>query len=213
MTEVLRFHEVCPAKAVDVEVRRLLNLVGLSADMVSRRPASLSGGQRQRVGLARALAPRPSFLVLDEPVAALDVSIQAQVLNLLKDLRDDLGLTMLFIAHELSVVRHMSTRVAVMYLGRIVEVGTTQEIFEQPNHPYTRSLLRAVPRLIAERRRREAVLKGEVPSPMDIPEGCPFHPRCPVAEAVCTTVPPPETQLSPTHISRCHFAEHPAILT
>jgi oligopeptide/dipeptide ABC transporter ATP-binding protein len=213
LAEVLRFHEVCPPESVDAEVRRLLDLVGLSADMASRRPASLSGGQRQRVGLARALAPRPKFVVLDEPVAALDVSIQAQVLNLLKDLRDDLGLTMLFIAHELSVVRHMATRVAVMYLGRIVEIGTTQEIFEQPSHPYTRSLLRAVPRLITERRKREAVLKGEVPSPMDIPQGCPFHPRCPVAEAICTTVPPPERRLSPTHVSRCHFAEHPAILT
>jgi peptide/nickel transport system ATP-binding protein len=213
LAEVLRFHEVCPADEVEGEVHRLLDLVGLSADMVSRRPASLSGGQRQRVGLARALAPRPKFLVLDEPVAALDVSIQAQVLNLLKDLRDELGLTMLFIAHELSVVRHMSTRVAVMYLGQIVEIGTTMEIFERPSHPYTRSLLRAVPRLVAERRRRDAVLKGEVPSPIDIPPGCPFHPRCPAAEALCSAVVPPEKQLSPTQVSRCHFAGQPAILT
>jgi oligopeptide/dipeptide ABC transporter ATP-binding protein len=151
--------------------------------------------------------------VLDEPVAALDVSIQAQVLNLLKDLRDELGLTMLFIAHELSVVRHMSERVAVMYLGQIVELGTTREIFERPSHPYTRSLLRAVPRLVAERRHREAVLEGEVPSPLDIPPGCPFHPRCPVVETICTTVAPPEKRLSPTQISRCHFAEQPAIIT
>ena len=207
LAEVLRFHEVCPPDEVESEVRRLLDLVGLSADMVSRRPVALSGGQRQRVGLARALAPRPRFLVLDEPVAALDVSIQAQVLNLLKDLRDELGLTMLFIAHELSVVRHMSTRVAVMYLGQIVELGTTREIFESPSHPYTRSLLRAVPRLVTERRHREAVLEGEVPSPLAIPPGCPFHPRCPRAEAVCTTLAPPETQLGPTQVSRCHFAE------
>ena len=207
LAEVLRFHEVCPPDEVEGEVRRLLDLVGLSADIASRHPVALSGGQRQRVGLARALAPRPRFLVLDEPVAALDVSIQAQVLNLLKDLRDELGLTMLFIAHELSVVRHMSTRVAVMYLGQIVELGTTREIFERPSHPYTQSLLRAVPRLVAERRHREAVLKGEVPSPLDIPPGCPFHPRCPRAEAVCTTLAPPETQLSPTQVSRCHFAE------
>ena len=213
LAEVLRFHEVCPPDEVESEVRRLLDLVGLSADMASRRPVALSGGQRQRVGLARALAPRPRFLVLDEPVAALDVSIQAQVLNLLKDLRDELGLTMLFIAHELSVVRHMSTRVAVMYLGQIVELGTTREIFERPSHPYTQSLLRAVPRLVAERRHREAVLEGEVPSPLDIPPGCPFHPRCPVAETICTTVVPPEKRLSPTQVSRCHFAEQPAIIT
>jgi oligopeptide transport system ATP-binding protein len=213
LAEVLRFHEVCPPDEVESEVRRLLGLVGLSADLASRRPVALSGGQRQRVGLARALAPRPRFLVLDEPVAALDVSIQAQVLNLLKDLRDELGLTMLFIAHELSVVRHMSTRVAVMYLGQIVELGTTREIFERPSHPYTRSLLRAVPRLVAERRHREAVLEGEVPSPLDIPPGCPFHPRCPVAETICTTVVPPEKRLSPTQVSRCHFAEQPAIIT
>lgn len=206
LAEVLRFHGTCPPHEVEEEVCRLLDLVGLSPDMAGRRPVALSGGQRQRVGLARALAPRPGFLVLDEPVTALDVSVQAQVLNLLKDLRDELGLTMLFIAHELSVVRHMSTRVAVMYLGQIVEIGTTSEIFERPSHPYTQSLLHAVPRLVPERRHRDAVLKGEVPSPIDIPSGCSFHPRCPVAESVCTTVPPPETQLGPTQVSRCHFA-------
>ena len=213
LAEVLRFHEVCPADGIEDEVRRLLNLVGLSPDMAARRPVALSGGQRQRVGLARALAPRPRFLVLDEPVAALDVSIQAQVLNLLKDLRDELGLTMLFIAHELSVVRHMSTRVAVMYLGKIVELGATQEIFERPSHPYTQSLLRAVPRLVPERRHRDAVLKGEVPSPMNIPSGCPFHPRCPVSEDVCTSVPPPEIKLGPTQWSRCHLAGRRATIT
>ena len=212
IAEVLRFHDICPPAEVDREVQRLLALVGLSADMASRRPVALSGGQRQRVGLARALALRPKFLVLDEPVAALDVSIQAQVLNLLKDLRDRLGLTMLFIAHELSVVRHMSQRVAVMYLGQIVEIGTTREIFEQPSHPYTQSLLRAVPRLVAKRREREAVLKGEVPSPLDIPKGCPFHPRCPIAESQCRTIEPPEIQLSATQASRCHFAKPGAMI-
>ena len=206
LAEVLRFHEICPPHEIDDEVRRLLGLVGLSADMAARRPTALSGGQRQRVGLARALAPRPRFLVLDEPVTALDVSIQAQALNLLKDLRDELGLTMLFIAHELSVVRHMSTRVAVMYLGQIVEIGATSDVFERPSHPYTQSLLRAVPRLVPVRRSRDAVLKGEVPSPIDIPPGCPFHPRCPAVESVCTAVPPPRIRLGPNRISRCHFA-------
>jgi oligopeptide/dipeptide ABC transporter ATP-binding protein len=213
LAEVMRFHGICPPDEVDGEVRRLLELVGLSADMVARHPVALSGGQRQRVGLARALALKPKFLVLDEPVAALDVSIQAQVLNLLKDLRDELGLTMLFVAHELSVVRHMSTRVAVMYLGQIVEIGTTREIFERPSHPYTQSLLRAVPRLVAKRRHRDAVLKGEVPSPLDIPPGCPFHPRCPAAEAICRSAVPPETRLSETQTSRCHFAGQQAMNT
>ena len=205
IAEPLRFHGICPKNQVESEVQRLLNLVGLSPAMSSRQPQALSGGQRQRVGLARALAVRPTFLVLDEPVAALDVSVQAQILNLLKDLRDELGLTMLFIAHELSVVRHMSTRVAVMYLGRIVEIGTTQEIFESSSHPYTQVLLRSVPRLVAERRQRKAVLEGEVPSPLDMPSGCSFHPRCPIAQQVCRQVEPPEKRLSDTQVSRCHF--------
>ena len=211
--EVLRFHEVCSEAEVTDEVARLLEMVGLSTDMAGRRPVALSGGQRQRVGLARALALRPKLLVLDEPVAALDVSIQAQVLNLLESLRDELGLTMLFIAHELSVVRHMSTRVAVMYLGEFVEIGTSREIFELASHPYTQSLLRAVPRLVPKRRRREAVLKGDVPSPLAIPPGCPFHPRCPRAEAICREVKPPETRISNTHVSRCHFAAPKSIET
>jgi len=206
IAEPVRFHGVCPNDQVEAEVHRLLNLVGLSPTMTSQRPQALSGGQRQRVGLARALAVRPTFLVLDEPVAALDVSVQAQILNLLQDLRDELGLTMLFIAHELSVVRHMSTRVAVMYLGRIVEIGRTEEIFESPGHPYTQGLLRSVPRLVASRRKRKAVLKGEVPSPLDMPSGCSFHPRCPIARDICRSTEPPEIKLSATQTSRCHFA-------
>lgn len=205
--EVLRFHRVCAPDEIKPEVAKLLGLVGLSADMSARYPGTMSGGQRQRVGLARALAVRPSFIVLDEPVAALDVSIQAQILNLLVDLRDELGLTMIFIAHELSVVRHMSTRLAVMYLGKIVEIGTADSIFSHPSHPYTQSLMTAVPRLVAERRHREAVLKGDVPSPLDVPSGCRFHPRCPRAEDKCRTEQPPVRQLGPDHQSACHFAD------
>ena len=212
LAEVLRFHRVVPESEIASETKRLLALVGLAPELAGRRPQALSGGQRQRVGLARALAARPTFVVLDEPVAALDVSIQAQILNLLKDLRDELGLTMLFIAHELSVVRHMSNCVAVMYLGRIVEVGTTREIFEAPAHPYTQSLLRAVPRLVARRRQREAVLKGEVPSPLNVPSGCRFHPRCPLAREICRQIDPPEKRLSETQFSACHFAEQVAMM-
>ena len=178
IAEVLRFHKIVPEAEIAGEVRRLLDRVGLLHDMAERLPRGLSGGQRQRVGLARALAVRPQFLVLDEPVAALDVSIQAQILNLLKDLRDELGLTMLFIAHELGVVRHMSDRIAVMYLGKIVETGTAPEIFTNPRHPYTQGLLKAVPRLEPVKRTRAAVLQGEVPSPLAIPSGCRFRTRC-----------------------------------
>jgi oligopeptide/dipeptide ABC transporter ATP-binding protein len=205
IAEVLRFHQIVPAAEVDAEVRRLLGLVGLHSDMAARRPRNLSGGQRQRVGLARGLAVRPGFIVLDEPVAALDVSIQAQILNLLRDLGRELGLTMLLIAHELGVVRHMSNRIAVMYLGQIMEIGTTEEIFERPGHPYTRGLLAAAPRLQPAKRQRAAVLQGDVPSPLDIPTGCRFRTRCPMAAPRCTET-PPEVVLSATHMARCHFA-------
>jgi oligopeptide/dipeptide ABC transporter ATP-binding protein len=206
LAEVLRFHRIVPPREIDGEVRRLLEFVGLSSGLADRVPRSLSGGQRQRVGLARALAVRPSFLVLDEPVAALDVSIQAQVLNLLSDLRRELGLTMLFIAHELSVVRHISDRVAVMYLGHIVETGTTNEVFERSRHPYTQSLLKSTPRLVPEKRHRPPVIAGEIPSSFDIPSGCRFRTRCPMATALCLTE-PPEVRLSLTHIAACHFAQ------
>ena len=205
--EVLRFHKVCAPREVKGEVARLLGLVGLSADMVGRYPSALSGGQRQRAGLARALAVNPTFIVLDEPVAALDVSIQAQILNLLQSLQREFGLTMMFIAHELSVVRHMSSRLAVMYLGKIVEMGETETIFSSPAHPYTQGLMKAVPRLVPERRHREAVLKGDVPSPLAVPSGCRFHPRCPMAQEICSTVEPPVKTLGPDHESACHFAD------
>ncbi|MSP82309.1 MAG: ABC transporter ATP-binding protein [Alphaproteobacteria bacterium] len=205
LAEVLRFHRIRPAAGVGDRVAELLSLVGLAPELAGRRPRALSGGQRQRVGLARALALEPTFLVLDEPVAALDVSIQAQILNLLRDLRDRLGLTMLFIAHELSVIRHMSHRVAVMYLGRVVEVGTAAEVFDHPAHPYTQGLVRAIPRLTPERRHRKPVIQGEVPSPLNIPPGCRFHTRCPKAQDICRRIAPPDVALSPSHRAECHF--------
>ena len=197
--------EICANSEIKSEIARLLFEVGLPESTAGRLPRSLSGGQRQRVGLARALAVKPAFIVLDEPVAALDVSIQAQILNLLKDLKEHAGVGMLLVAHELSVVRHMSDRVAVMYLGRIVEIGATKAIFEAPQHPYTQSLLKAVPRLVPERRHRAAVLKGDIPSPLKIPTGCRFHPRCPKAQDICRRLDPPVTAMSAGHLFACHF--------
>ncbi len=205
LAEALRFHRIRPEAQVQERVAELLLLVGLAPELAGRWPRALSGGQRQRVGLARALALEPGFLVLDEPVAALDVSIQAQILNLLKDLRDRLGLTMLFIAHELSVIRHMSQRVAVMYLGRIVELGPTADVFDRPAHPYTQGLVKAIPQLVPERRHRKPVLQGEVPSPLDIPSGCRFHTRCPKARDICRQVSPAMTELTTLHQAECHF--------
>jgi oligopeptide/dipeptide ABC transporter ATP-binding protein len=205
IAEVLRFHQIVSEKEIAAEVARLLSLVGLSAAMSDRRPRELSGGQRQRAGLARALAVRPTFLVLDEPVAALDVSIQAQVLNLLGELRKELGLTMLFVAHELGVVRHMSDRIAVMYLGQIMETGPSDEVFRSPRHPYTRALLNAVPKMEYGKRQRAAVTQGEIPSPLDIPSGCRFRTRCPMAQVICETT-PADVYIAPQHTARCHFA-------
>jgi oligopeptide/dipeptide ABC transporter ATP-binding protein len=208
IAEVLRFHAIVPPAEIDAEVLRLLSLVGLPAAMAERRPRELSGGQRQRAGLARALAVRPSFLVLDEPVAALDVSIQAQVLNLLGDLKRELGLTMLFVAHELGVVRHMSDRLAVMYLGQIMETGPSDAVFRDPRHPYTRALLSAVPKMTTVKRQRAAVTQGEIPSPLNIPSGCRFRTRCPMAQPICETV-PPDVTVGSAHNARCHFAAAP----
>lgn len=205
--EALNVHGVVSSREErEGRVEELLELVGLRAAVANRYPHEFSGGQRQRIGIARALALKPSFIVCDEAVSALDVSIQAQVINLLKELQDDFGLSYLFIAHDLSVVKYISDKIAVMYLGRIVEQGTTEEIFENPQHPYTQALLSAVPhpkpRPRGERRER-ILLTGDVPSPIHPPSGCTFHTRCPVAEARCKTEVPKAVHLSETHRASC----------
>jgi peptide/nickel transport system ATP-binding protein len=181
-----------------------LNRVGLDPTLMRRFPHQFSGGQRARIGIARALAVKPEFLVCDESVAALDVSIQAQIINLLEDLQSDLGLTIIFIAHDLSVVRHVCDRVAVMYLGRIVESGPTQQLFRAPNHPYTQALLQEIGRL--EPRKRSFVpIRGEIPSPLAPPSGCHFHPRCPYAMRICRDVTPALDEIGPGRWSACHL--------
>jgi len=195
-------------------VREVLDRCGLAGDVLDRYPREFSGGQRQRIGIARALVMRPSFIVADEPISALDVSIQAQIINLFNDLQSEYSLTYLFIAHDLSVVRYFSTRVAVMYLGRVVEIGPTDDLYSKPAHPYTQALLSSVPLLDpeAEKARRPTGLKGEIPSPLNPPSGCRFHTRCPWARSpICNTQEPPLVDLEGGHFAACHFAKPEAL--
>ena len=211
-----RLQKVKTEQGTKREVQDLLELVGLNPEHYNRYPHEFSGGQRQRIGIARTLALRPKLIVADEPVSALDVSIQAQVINLLDDLQDELGLTYVIIAHDLSVIRHVCDRVAVMYLGNLVELADRTELYERPRHPYTVALLSAVPTPEPVHRgdeggkqRRERIrLAGDVPSPLNPPPACRFHTRCWKAQEVCRTVPPPLEELAPGHVVACHFPEN-----
>jgi peptide/nickel transport system ATP-binding protein len=205
LAEVLRVHRKVPSGVVAKRVGELLSLVGLSLDFASRRPATLSGGQCQRVGIARALAVEPKLIIADECVAALDVSIQAQIINLLNELRNRMQLALIFIGHDLSVVRHICDRVAVIYLGRIVEEGPTRDVFLQPKHPYTQALIKAIPEIDPDSPLPRDLLAGEPPSPLSLPPGCPFHPRCPFVMDMCDRGPPPLLRPNgPQHVA-CHL--------
>lgn len=205
--EGLHIHKIgTPRERVDIMLETLKK-VGLESYHSRRYPHEFSGGQRQRIGIARALALRPKFIVCDEPVSALDVSIQSQVLNILKDLQAEFGLTYLFIAHNLSVVEHVSNRVAVMYLGKMVEMTSREELFRNPLHPYTQALMSAIPVPNPRLKRQRTILKGDVPSPLNPPQGCRFHPRCPVAIEICSQVEPAFLEVSPDHWVACHLAQ------
>jgi oligopeptide transport system ATP-binding protein len=203
--EPLRVHKIGTQKEREEEVLRLMELVGLNTKAIGTFPHEFSGGQQQRIGIARALALKPKFLVCDEPVSALDVSIQAQILNLLQSLQEELGLTYLFIAHNLGVVEHISHRVAVMYLGQIMELAETEELFHHTLHPYSQALMSAVPRIDVDQKRERIHLTGEIPSPLNPPSGCSFHPRCPIARDACKAERPVLRDVGNGHWVACHL--------
>lgn len=206
ITEPLRAHGIASGSELNDRVRELVRQVGLDVRHLRRYPHAFSGGQRQRIGIARALALRPKLIVADEPVSALDVSVQAQILNLLMDLQEQFHLTYLFISHDLSVVEHVSDRVAVMYVGKVVELAPKEELFHQPLHPYTEALLSAVPVADPERPSRRILLQGEVPDAVNPPSGCTFHPRCKYVQEICKTETPALRELKAGHLAACHFA-------
>ncbi|MBR2572453.1 MAG: ABC transporter ATP-binding protein [Clostridia bacterium] len=204
LSELLLYHGIVPREKVNDRVIELMGMCGLSADYADRYPGEFSGGQQQRVGIARALALQPEFIIADEPVSALDVSIQAQIINLLGDLQEQLGLTILFISHDLRVVRHITHRVAVMYLGNVMELGPTEELFTHPLHPYTLVLTKAAPVMNPLNRTREYAIEGETPSPIHMPSGCRFHPRCTRCAEICRKEAPPLREAAPGRFVACH---------
>ena len=207
LAEPIRVHAIRPASEIVARVRELLELVGLPSDAEARYPHAFSGGQRQRIGIARALALEPECLIADEPVSSLDVSVQAQIINLLVELQERLHLTIVFVSHDLRIVRHLAHRVAVMYLGRIVELGPTEALFRHPRHPYTAALIAAAPDLDFEHRNTVEAVAGELPSPLAMPSGCAFHPRCPRAIERCRHELPEERVISGSQVAACHLAE------
>jgi oligopeptide/dipeptide ABC transporter ATP-binding protein len=206
ISEPLEIHNIAHGKAAEAQVAELMRAVGLDPNYMRRYPHEFSGGQRQRIGLARTLSLHPRLIIADEPVSALDVSVQAQVLNLLQELQADLGLTLIFIAHDLSVVEHISDRIAVMYVGKIVELADTDSLLHNPLHPYTEALLSSVPPADPDIQTNRIRLQGEVPSPANPPPGCIFHPRCSYAKSICSQEEPSLVEFDPGHFASCHFA-------